>query len=578
MKKKNGFTLIELLVVIALMLSILGIAVVSLMNTSNKKKKESWEQVKGQIETAAVEYFTANEYLFEGLKDGSTGRISVGKLVNEDYLNKVTNPETGKAVSTCAIVNITKSGEKYNAKFDNDSSESQEVECESNNIITVSEPGAPEFEIKDVCKNESGSDIEKQNGYCFSETFSVDKLKANGIITSKKYCVGTDSICNTDTEFTDYFNDGMTKTEKNAVAGVTLINQSGAKATKYIYFNIDRTAPEITENNIISESSGYNTLKPSISVKAKDDESGISHIITSANGNKKLTNSDSVSYPITLGNNYDTIHNLKVTAVAYDKVGNSFKSNVRSYDTYLKCSQKTESKQSSWNGSCSASCGGGTQYGTTTTYYNDKYLSGVSCGDDGGKSDSRSCNTQSCCSSTEVKDYSYSSWSSCSKSCGGGTKTRTKTQNLISSYNGQSCGKGSSTTESQSCNTQSCCNWGGVSITSHTYQTNSNKTKAYSSSVNKLSKATYVDFTFNVPSGMTKVETHAAFCGDYNTCTDINSSNKNQTRVKCTNNTNCYSGWRYVGASVKVKCGGKTRVFNYAHKIGDSNTTWSGWE
>ena len=77
---------------------------------------------------------------------------------------------------------------------------------------------------------------------------------------------------------------------------------------------------------------------------------------------------------------------------------------------------------------------------------------------------------------------------------------------------------------------------------------------------------------------MKKVETHAAFCGDYNTCKDINSSNKNQTRVRCTNSTNCSSGWRYVGASVKVKCGGNTRVFNYAHKIGDSNTTWSGWE
>ena len=41
MKNKKGFTLIELLVVIALMLSILGIAVVSLINISNKKKKES---------------------------------------------------------------------------------------------------------------------------------------------------------------------------------------------------------------------------------------------------------------------------------------------------------------------------------------------------------------------------------------------------------------------------------------------------------------------------------------------------------------------------------------------------------
>lgn len=582
MKKKNGFTLIELLVVIALMLSILGIAVVSLINTSNKKKKESWEQVKGQIETAAVEYFTANEYLFEGLQNDSSGTISVGKLVNEDYLNKVTNPNTGKAISMCALVNITKDGEKYNATFDNDSSENQEVECESNNIITVSEPGAPEFDIKDTCKNQSGSNIEKQNGYCYSETFSVDKLKAHGIITSKKYCVGTGTSCNVTDDFTASFK-GKDETVDNGVVGITLINQSGAKTTKYKGYKIDRTAPEITENNIISERSGYNTLKPSISVKAKDKESGksgISHIITSTNGNEKQTNSDYVSYPITLGNNYDTIHNLKVIAVAYDKVGNYSEPNESSYDTYLKCSRKTESKQSSWNGSCSASCGGGKQYGTTITYYSDEYLSGVSCGNDGGKSDSRSCNTQGCCSSTKVKDYSYSSWSSCSRSCGGGTKTRTKTQNLISSYNGKSCGKGSSTTESQRCNTQKCetCNWGGVSITSHTYQTNRNKTKAYSSSVKKLSDATYVDFTFNVPSGMTKVETHAAFCGDYNTCTDINSSNKNQTRVKCTNNTNCYSGWRYVGASVKVKCGGKTRVFNYAHEIGDSNTTWSGWE
>ena len=582
MKKKNGFTLIELLVVIALMLSILGIAVVNLINTSDKKRKESWEQVKGQIETAAVEYFTANEYLFEGLQDGSTGRISVGKLVNEDYLNKVTNPETGKAVSTCAIVNITKEGEKYNASFDNDSVSSAEIDCKNDNTIILLEPGAPIFDITSICKNTSQEEIEPQNGYCYNQVFGVklhaDKNNAISKITSKKYCVGTDSICNTDTEFTDYFNDGMTNTVKNAVAGVTLINQSGAKATKYIYFNIDKTGPIITINDIVSENSKYNTLKSNISVKAKDDESGISHIITSANGNKKLTNSDSVLYPITLGNNYDIIHNLKLTSVAYDKLGNSSISNESSYNTYLKCSQITESKQSSWNGSCSASCGGGKQYGTTTTYYNDKYLSGVSCGNDGGKSDSRSCNTQGCCSSTKVKDYSYSSWSSCSRSCGGGTKTRTKTQNLISSYNGKSCGNGSSTTESQRCNTQSCCNWGGVSITSHTHQTNRNKTKAYSSSVKKLSDATYVDFTFNVPSGMTKVETHAAFCGDYNTCTDINSSNKNQTRVKCTNNTNCYSGWRYVGASVKVKCGGKTRVFNYAHKIGDSNTTWSGWE
>ncbi len=43
MKKKNGFTLVELLVVIALMLSILGIAIVSFVNISNNKKRRSLE-------------------------------------------------------------------------------------------------------------------------------------------------------------------------------------------------------------------------------------------------------------------------------------------------------------------------------------------------------------------------------------------------------------------------------------------------------------------------------------------------------------------------------------------------------
>lgn len=45
-KKKNGFTLIELLVTIALMLSILGIAIISLVSASNRKKEEAWTSVK----------------------------------------------------------------------------------------------------------------------------------------------------------------------------------------------------------------------------------------------------------------------------------------------------------------------------------------------------------------------------------------------------------------------------------------------------------------------------------------------------------------------------------------------------
>ena len=97
-KNKNGFTLIELLVTIVLMLTILGIAIVSFISISDRKKQEAWQQVISQIETAAKEYFVSNEYMFEGLSNEVTGEISVGKLVQEDYLNQVTNPVTGLLV------------------------------------------------------------------------------------------------------------------------------------------------------------------------------------------------------------------------------------------------------------------------------------------------------------------------------------------------------------------------------------------------------------------------------------------------------------------------------------------------
>ena len=460
MKKKNGFTLIELLVVIALMLSILGIAVVSLINTSNKKKKESWEQVKGQIETAAVEYFTANEYLFEGLQNDSSGTISVGKLVNEDYLNKVTNPDTGKSVSMCALVNITKDGEKYNATFDNDSTESQVANCESNNIITVSEPGAPEFKIEDTCKNKDGFNIGKQNGYCYSETFSVNVKKAHGKITSKKYCVGTGTSCNATTDYTDSF-DGANKTVNNGVVGITLINQSGAKTTKYKGYKIDRTSPTGTVTLSRSSNVSYNSNTPKLTINTKDKESGLS---TASFKNAKNPTSGKNSWNISgynwkttvnnfviykgpgLKNQYkngsgDTIGEETVNLTVTDKVGNEGILRNNKYVLYSKCSKTTKNVSKGEYGSCSAACGGGTKTRTDTTNVKDKYISGVSCPGDGVTNKvTAKCNTQGCCSKTkETGKVNWGSWSSkCNSS---DERTRKGTKNLVSAYDSSvSCG------------------------------------------------------------------------------------------------------------------------------------------
>ena len=93
----------------------------------------------------------------------------------------------------------------------------------------------------------------------------------------------------------------------------------------------------------------------------------------------------------------------------------------------MDCCSRTV-KQEGTYGACSAKCGGGTQ--SMTINYVSAYDSSKVCS---SKTETKQCNTQDCCSST----YASYSYGSCSASCGSGSQSVTIT--YYSSYDNRYC-------------------------------------------------------------------------------------------------------------------------------------------
>ena len=122
------------------------------------------------------------------------------------------------------------------------------------------------------------------------------------------------------------------------------------------------------------------------------------------------------------------------------------------------CSSTNYTPSNGTWGACSKTCGTGSQtYYETRTYTSayDGSACGVTNNVDTGVT--QQCNTQDCCSKKTPQYTNISGWGTCSKTCGGGTQSKTATRTYYSDYDGSQCGSPTTVTyQTQNCNTQSC--------------------------------------------------------------------------------------------------------------------------
>lgn len=346
----------------------------------------------------------------------------------------------------------------------------------------------------------------------------------------------TDTIAGTNLTY-KYTTTGKTTNEKDVISNYRNIEAEGESKIKFkacdkagncsAYSNettvkIDLTPPTVSTITITSTNDKYNALTATAKITASDNikENNLQMCISTSDYCSNwttYTETSSITFPGSLDGKNRTLYvSIK------DQSGNISKQS-KTYKVYEECGNSNIESDNNWTnqGSCSKLCGTGEQKQISGT--KDKFT-GKTCS--ATKEKSVSCNTQGCCDSTYDSYGEYGSWSGCSKKCGSGTKTRTRTITSISNYDGRVCGTRDDS-QTESCNTQGCCDstypvygayWGWSACSASCgggWQTNSRNVTYYSSYDNSIACSTGVDSSLGQSCNTHSCCTIEAFNGTY---------------------------------------------------------------
>lgn len=215
-----------------------------------------------------MEYLSSNEYLFEGLGDGGIASIPLQTLVELDYINKVTDPRTGKALNKCNYVEVTKSKYKYNATY----KDSDDKSCTLGSKLTITEPGAPNLDIK-VSELSVKKLINRTVWYKDGAKFDASTDKDASI---KSCYITEDNVYDCDTK-SDEPSLELDYTGSDKIGKITACfkatNDLNKSTKKCVSVSVDNTAPTCA---VSSNPNIWTNKDVTITGKCSDSESGCS--------------------------------------------------------------------------------------------------------------------------------------------------------------------------------------------------------------------------------------------------------------------------------------------------------------
>lgn len=378
-------------------------------------------------------------YSYEVIKDGTV----ISKKDPTQYTNPITitlKDEGTYVIKGHAIDSSGNATDKTSGKYviDKTPPDCSQIRIESGNGSVANKWQAKVVKLRITPQ----ADVDKWNfKNCFKSTNGSAVCKDDGvnIIGAKsKILKGSNNSLFTGTSYTD---NGHVYGKINAYdeAG----NSCSVNTSEYL---IDLDAPVIKNTALTSKTSGYNAANATLTFgitdradkqgntiyyRIKTDAGSYSNWKTYPLGTSKI----SVDINFQGGLNGES-HTVSVEAK--DELGNQSSVKKISYTVYKECDSTTSTIVA---GTCSVPLGVGTA--NTTRTFKDKFT-GLVCKTTTGQ--------EKCCNGPKITE---TSWSSCSKSCGGGTQSKTVTT--------ESCdGNTTKNTQTQSCNNYCCRTPGSV--------------------------------------------------------------------------------------------------------------------